>query len=378
MGPTEVEKCFRELVCIYKADPENFTEKYGIKSKSDGKHIIFDYDMIEANWNFMPTYLCRGLVVDASNFKPLSFPLLKFWNSGESAASTIDWASAKVYEKLDGSMVSRWFSPHTNKFEYSTRYQLPSDLRNNKIGDTGFTWEELIHKCMGDLPETIEQGKDETTVWEVMSPVNKVVVSHKSFTASLLARRNNITYKETDIHSSPLSPKTFSFSSASETEKFAESLKGYEQEGFVVVDKYFNRVKIKGGEYVRLHHLKDSSTKSMKALIIVVRNNEDSEMLTYFPEFKASVEKIRELIDDVTKQHEALWEKAKGIDSQKDFAIYISKEKGINTSVLFHTRSGRASSIKDAIAKMDDSQYLRFIKPLVEEAGIGLIMENDQ
>ena len=57
---------------------------------------------------------CRGLVLDeADDFAVLAFPFAKFFNLCERhAASTraaLDWPTARVYEKIDGSLLTLYF-----------------------------------------------------------------------------------------------------------------------------------------------------------------------------------------------------------------------------------------------------------------------------
>lgn len=373
MKTNKLKKLLEELVKTYDAlGSEELKDRFGIRSKTDGQHIIFDYDMLNVDWYFQPAYLCRGLILDAHSLKPLCVPLVKFWNAGEARALPIDWNSAKVFEKVDGTMVKRWFSPYTNNFEYSTRYQLPCDIKSNIISDTGITWHQLIQRCLGELPLTLDQSPEETIVFEIMSPLNRVVVHQKDYRAALLARRNNFTLEEQDLSSHPLAPKVFHFNSTTEVIEFSKTLKGVEQEGFVVVDKNFCRVKVKGEEYVRLHHLKDSSANSLKSLVLVIKNGEYEEVGNYFPEYIPAMKKIGRVIEALVSQHEEAYEKYKTIPEQKDFALVIQSLRLPNPGLLFAVRKGNFENIRQAIDAMPESKYLKFVMPHVEAASINL------
>lgn len=359
---------------------DDFNNEHGIRGKTDGDHIILDYDMLNVRWDEPYGYVCRGLILCAHTFEVLGFGLSKFFNSGEGYAAEINWDTARIYEKLDGTMVNRWWSPHREKFCYSTRYQLPDDLVANQIGDMGMTWEQLLDRCIGELADTLNQEHYETTVFEVMSPVNRVVVQHIGYNCGLLCRRNNRTLEEHDLSHHPLAPKTFAFTNHDEVEEFAHTLKGTESEGFVVVDGNFHRIKIKGGEYVRLHHLKDSAAGSMKALILVVRNGEVDEVSNYFPEFIPAMQQVQQIINDLIARHEAAYDDLFDLESQKEFALGVQARELENPGLLFTARAGKAESIQDAVDKLDDPKYIRMVKPLVEKAGVTLISteENEQ
>ena len=66
----------------------------------------------------------------------------------------------------------------------------------------------------------------------------------------------------------------------------AQCLNPMEQEGFVVVDRNWRRLKIKSAGYVAIHHLKDRPGGSYTArrLLEIARNNEGDEFLAYFPQ----------------------------------------------------------------------------------------------
>lgn len=53
---------------------------------------------------------CRGIILDSSqNWEVISWPYLKFFNYGEKYCHTIDWPSARVFEKLDGSLATLYW-----------------------------------------------------------------------------------------------------------------------------------------------------------------------------------------------------------------------------------------------------------------------------
>ena len=347
-----------------------FHEEHGIRGKSDGNHIILNYDMLSVDWAQPYGWACRGLVLCAHTFNVLGFGLNKFFNSREDNAATINWETAKIFEKIDGTMLNRWFSPYTGKFEYSTRYQLPGDLEANIINDTGITWKALVDRCVGDLPDSLNQLETETIIFEITSDINRVVVKHNGFNCTLLARRCNQTLQEVDLSEHPLAPRTFNFSSLEEITLFANKLKGTESEGYVVVDDQFNRIKIKGEEYVRLHHLKNNSAGSLKRLILAIRHGEFDEVVSYFPEFKQPMVSIQLVIDNLIAQHSNCYERIKDIQEQKEFALTLQSKKLLLPGLLFITRAGKANSVEEAFNLMDDNKFIKYIEPLVKQAGI--------
>lgn len=357
---------------------EDFEAEHGIKGKTDGQHILLDYDMASVDWNQPYGYACRGLILCADTLNVLGLGLKKFFNALEHQADPIDWNTAKVLEKLDGTMVKRFFSPHHNDFVYTTRRQLPHEIETNRIGDTQITWRQLIDRCLQDILPQVDQQDDETLVFEVMSPVNYVVVRHDGFKGSLLARRCNRTLQEKPVYDHPTAPKVFDFNSRQEVEEFANQLKGVECEGFVVVDDNYNRVKIKGPDYVRLHHLKDNATRSVKSAILTVRHGEVDEVISYFPNLETLLRGIQEIVGDFITTHQEVYDEIKHIESQKEFAIELNSRGLEMPALLFNVRAGKAESIQQATAQLDDNKFVKYIKPLVEKAGLTSFGINDE
>ena len=88
---------------------------YFIKINRDGDYIIFKYDQLansEVEHYFKNPIVreCRGLILD-TGYKAVCVPFFKFMNAEEpdSDLNAIDWASASVQQKIDGSLIKLFF-----------------------------------------------------------------------------------------------------------------------------------------------------------------------------------------------------------------------------------------------------------------------------
>src|SRR5689334_13224443 len=85
-------------------------ERYKITARRHGYYpglVQLKYSQIESPMGERIVQECRGLILDEGHdWKVIAFPYTKFFNHGEGHAAPIDWGTAKVYEKLDGSLMT--------------------------------------------------------------------------------------------------------------------------------------------------------------------------------------------------------------------------------------------------------------------------------
>ena len=84
--------------------------------------------------------------------------------------------------------------------------------------------------------------------------------------------------------------REFDLSSAADVLAAADALDPAYQEGYVVVDQHWRRIKIKSPRYVLIHHLKDSL--HTRGLVELVQRGEDSEVFAYFPDLRVRYDQI--------------------------------------------------------------------------------------
>lgn len=82
--------------------------RFAIKANRSLVHpslVLLKYDQIDSPMGERLVQECRGLILDeADNWRVVSRSFDKFFNAGEGHAAAIDWSTAQVQEKLDGSL----------------------------------------------------------------------------------------------------------------------------------------------------------------------------------------------------------------------------------------------------------------------------------
>jgi hypothetical protein len=135
----------------------------------------------------------------------------------------------------------------------------------------------------------------------------------------------------------------------------------YEKEGYVVIDKNWNRVKIKSPSYVAVHHLKNNGVTSGKRLLLVIMKGEKEEFLNYFPEYTEEFEKLEKKYNFYYSQLEknVIDFKSKNFNDRKEFALWAKNQ--INPQLLFMLKDKKVSSITDYLEKIGPERLYNFI-----------------
>ena len=75
----------------------------------------------------------------------------------------------------------------------------------------------------------------------------------------------------------------------------------WDREGYVVCDGEFNRVKIKSPAYVTAHYTVANGVITKKKLLKIILANEEEEFLVYCPEYKETIDEIKEDMREVQR-----------------------------------------------------------------------------
>jgi hypothetical protein len=200
---------------------------------------------------------------------------------------------------VHNSMIQVYWDWHKEKWFAATTGTAEGEGEvNNKYGTT---FNELFWKTVTDKYHFNDclLDKDHVYVFELTTPYNIVVKPHGESSATLLAMRNRKTLKEVGyvdmimvaeslgvplVKRYPLKPDNAGV--------LVKSLKDaiWHDEGYVVVDSNFNRVKIKNPAYVSAHHLKGKMGNHH--IMGIIKTNECDEFIATFKERE---EEIREL-----------------------------------------------------------------------------------
>lgn len=313
-------------------------EPYNLKIARDGDNVIFKYNQLSSDFSNEIVKESRGIILQQNEngeFIPVCVPFFKFMNAEEpnSDLNKIDWKTASVQEKIDGSLIKVWFDNKNDKWMVSTNGTIDAFKAPLNIGG---------YKTYGDLFKQaiiFEQSeflysvlnKDCTYMFELVSPYNRVVIEYNYTKVYFLGYRNNTTLQEympeNDVILSNFFfiPKRYELHTYEDVKNLANTLP-WSQEGFVVCDANFNRVKVKSPEYVKAHFMRNNNVVTDEKLIEIILENEINEFLVYAPDFKERLLMLKELkercISDIEESISKL--KPNEFSSRKELAQEIN------------------------------------------------------
>jgi len=199
---------------------------------------------------------------------------------------------------------------------------------------------------------------------ELTSPANRIVCSYQeggfgdsTTRLTLVGVRNNKTLQEIPVSDFKddwhYVVREFPLTNFDEVVKASETLNPLSQEGYVVVDGAFNRVKIKSPKYVAIHHLKDGF--GTRRIIDLIKMGEQSELLSYMPEYQVMYDAVHDKIKALIRKTEEDFADTMGVVgtlcTQKEFALEAVKSRV--SGALFAVRSGKYPSIEKFILDMN-------------------------
>ena len=332
---------------------------YHVKVKRSEGFIMLSYEM-KADFRIDIVRECRGIILDETDdYKPVCVPFFKFANYGEPYADNIDWTTARVQEKIDGSLIKVW--NHKGVWRISTNKTINAEsAKTNNNEDTFLNifqraWEHT-GKDFSDL------NPDYTYMFELVSPQSRVVVPYMETKLFHTGTRDKNTLQELNVDIGIEKPKEFSISTIEACVEAAKSLDKY-HEGFVVVDSRWRRVKIKSPVYVAIHHILNNIS-SEKRIISIIISGEEAEVVSYFPEYANMFQIIHKRINRLISYNENELKAIRNAEfpTQKELAEYITQT--ICPSCLFYVMNGKAKSVKEFVYNMSAHKIVFYLDKL--------------
>lgn len=280
---------------------------YFLKIDEDDDYILIKYDMVNSDFTQEIVNECRGIIIDKHTNKAHALSFKKFFNIQEELHADIDWKTARVQEKVDGSKILYWYNEYKNKWQVSTSGTL--DAYKAQVNDSGITFGQLFDTALlnsikagitdFEKLHTFDEmlGKQYCYTFELVSPESRIVVPYKKTELYFIGVRNITDFKElrpTQLVLSDLikTPKSYPLHTLEDCLKATEKM-GFDEEGFVVVDDNWNRVKIKSPQYVLAHFNRMNNGASYSRILEMIEHGSDKDFLKIYPEYTEKFDKVK-------------------------------------------------------------------------------------
>lgn len=323
---------------------------YAVKSRRHTKYpelVSLKYDQINSPMDKRIVQECRGIILNSDdNWNVVARPFDKFFNLGEGLAANIDWKTAKYLEKLDGFLMQLYW--------YKGKWQVASSGSPDASGEvngTGISFAEMFWNTFSRMGLKKPHNQHNLNfLFELTGRANRVVVQHTSDSLTLIGVRDTQgqEYPVSDFKGIYPVVKEFPIGNIEEALATLTNMPPLEQEGYVVVDAAFNRVKVKCPAYVALRHMRDGM--SLRRVLDVVRRGEIAEVLAAFPEWTEQFQDVKTRLDFFVSEIHTVYETIKDIQGQKAFALEAVKTRC--PGALFNLRKGRITNVSEHVLDM--------------------------
>jgi hypothetical protein len=173
--------------------------------------------------------------------------------------------------------------------------------------------------------------KNFSYIFEIVTKENRIVTYYDHEAVYLIGIRDLTTLKEVsqrvvDETAKILKvkrPKKYSAGNVEECKKLFENMKE-DEEGLVIVDKDFNRVKIKQESYLKLARISMLNEQDIFEYVLGY-SQIDIEFINRLPEVEAKIEGIRKKWNKIMETTKEVFETIKDKPTRKEFAIEAVK-----------------------------------------------------
>jgi hypothetical protein len=202
------------------------------------------------------------LILELDTWDVVCKPIDAFFEPSESGYKAVsdqfDWSSARAMHKIDGALVCIYH--YKGQWRCSTRFSADgsSIVKSPNSSDRTVTWRQLVEETLMNSGTswaefTSKLNPDISYVFELVTPDNRVVVLYSTSHLYLVAAVNIKTLKEIDIFNMKFHGEVVPYkkvrSLAQVYALIEEQPDAYKNEGYVVADKNFSRLKIRNPKY---------------------------------------------------------------------------------------------------------------------------------
>lgn len=328
MGELELQKFLRAGHSL----DELRKPPYSLIIKEEGDLVLFKYTQGVSDGFNSIVREARGIILSRENWDIVCHPFHRFFNFNQPEADALR-GNLHIYEKVDGSLVKLYF--YCGEWRCSSN----GNIDARKVSLNGKNLFELVKKALKTYGLTWEFFTKNlnpyfTYMYELATQDNPVVIRYTGYHLYYLGERNNFTGQE-EYNLDPRidNVKVYHFTTLYEVVQ-SSLMMSDNQEGYVVRDDEWHRVKVKNPTYFLAHHLENNGRPDFLDILL---NGDVKEFLNYFPQYEKDFEEMKEIFARMNEEAEMLrdhtfifWDLARkdfvaSIDVPKPFQSFIFK-----------------------------------------------------
>lgn len=306
------------------------SEPYNLKIKEEDGYVLFSYDMLKTDFSYPLCLEAKGIIIDLKENKVACHSFNKFFNLGETHAAKIDWNNFIAREKVDGSLIRIW-RDRDKKIRISTSGTIDAF---KAYADEDNTFGDIVNNILKEKDFDFCSSSF-TTVFELVSPHNRVVVDYSGkyglyYLGTFLNDNGTFLNMKKFMQNCFPIPQEFKFSSREEVLTAVKNIQEL-KEGFVVVDKNNNMVKIKTEQYVQAHRIRGKGNLTTVSILEMIQADIIDDFIGIYPEQK---DKIQDVVNKLNVAIDGIVTELAGLDTnvdRKTFAMNLNKKYPIFT-----------------------------------------------
>ena len=345
---------------------------YHITAKWDGDYVLLKYNQLESDFSNPIVRECRGCIfyLPYKNHKLASvvcYPFDKFGNYGESYVPEIDWSTASVQEKVDGSLIKMWY--HNNQWHISTNGTINAAEAPTNV--EGVTFYDIVMRSLEKFgnPRFSALNPKYTYMFELVSPETRVTIAYPETNLYFLGARDMHTLLEAQITPPwPQMPQPKRYPLATLEDCLnAVAAMGADEEGFVVCDANYNRIKIKSPEYLIASRVRNNGAITTRTIIELIRNEKLDDFLAYAEDYRAFVDSVVAGYNNLIAAYNTIIKKVffseeYDITTKRDLALQTTTIPAHLRAFLFALYDKKTSGVFEWIMQLPISTLTDLVK----------------
>ena len=289
--------------------------EYGIKAGagSTTDRVALNYDGLFSPMDQTICQECRSLILEVGTWNVAARSFFKFFNHGEPFAHAIDWSTARVQEKVDGTLITLY----RYKGEWHAATRSTPDASGSCGSRRTLTFRRLVELTMQDMGQTFASftgalSENVYYAFELTTPENVVIIPQTERQLTWLGAWDAATLQECVPDRTPPCPAaaTFPLTTLDDILQAAAGMPDFAGEGYVVCDSQYRRVKIKSPSYLLADKVLGQMGTTRRKLEIVLSDRLD-DLMPILPEWAktemvATQTRLREFVGEVHETFEQL------------------------------------------------------------------------